>query len=84
MWVREGECNRCGECCVGEPPGEHGLGLPSVHGFCPLYALLSDGKYGCTGHHGHPFYLGGCVDWPTDPVQIADKPSCSYSFKWVD
>jgi len=82
VWIRHGECTRCGQCCVGDPfNGEEGAA--SVAGYCPLYRLL-DGRGHCSGHGQHPYYLGGCNRWPDRPELIADKPSCTYTFEWRD
>lgn len=81
-WIREGECNRCGECCVGDPMEDMPRPGP-VSGYCPLYRIAADGRGWCSDRQ-HPYYLGGCIAWPDDPRQIADKPSCSYTFHWVD
>jgi hypothetical protein len=56
---------------------------PTVPGMCPLYAIAADGK-GCCTDRKHPLYLSGCNTWPDHPRQIADKPSCSYSFRWAE
>lgn len=77
MWQRAGECCRCGECCRGNPF----TGEPD--GWCPLARMEADAKVTCTDRE-HPYYLAGCVVWPTHPAQIADKPSCSYTFTWID
>jgi hypothetical protein len=76
MYVRSGECNRCGDCCKGNPfTGEPG-------GYCPLFAWASEGVGHCTDRR-HRYYLSGCNVWPTHPDQIADKPNCSYTFARV-
>jgi hypothetical protein len=90
-WVRSGYCCRCGECCVGDPfNGELGPLMTGTH--CPLYRLIGlDNKI--VGHCiAHPptaevqndYYYNNCSVWPDDPRQIADKPSCTYKFTWVD
>ncbi len=93
MWVRDGECCRCGECCTGTPP--EGLRVtdlmkrdPVVEGYCPLYEI-HDGVGFCAGHVGvvpegqeDPYYMGGCNVWPDDPNQITNYPSCTYTFTW--
>jgi hypothetical protein len=94
-WVRSGECCRCGQCCSGTPPPDF-LGTPAmqrappVEGMCPLYEIR-DGAGFCIGHTGavpegqeDAYYLAACNVWPTDPLNIADKPGCSYVFAWVD
>lgn len=78
---RSGECNRCGQCCEGDP-FDGRLGEPKIENMCPLYDLL-DGKGHCTDRM-HPYYLSGCNIWPTHPEQIANKPLCGYSFEEVD
>lgn len=81
VWERSGECCRCGECCKGDPfNGE--LGEAPVCDYCPLFRWLQDGRGSCSDRK-HPYYLSGCVDYPTRPEQITDKPSCSYTFARV-
>lgn len=78
QWIRSGSCNRCGECCFGDP-FNGGEGAPAVPGACPL--LRRDGdKYLCSNRE-HPYYLGGCNVWPSIPQHIVDYPSCSYTFR---
>lgn len=81
-WVREGECNRCGECCKSGDPFNGELGEPEIKNSCPLLTI-KEGVFTCKDRQ-HPYYLGGCVIWPTEPRQIENYPSCSYTFKWVD
>ena len=80
-WVRSGECSRCGECCKGAMPGNDGTA--KVEGYCQLFEWLG-GKGHCGGHGQHEYYLAGCNVWPQHPDNIADKPSCTYTFTWVD
>lgn len=80
-WRRVGECNRCGECCRSGDPFNGELGAPSIAGACPLYRE-SDGLGACADR-AHPYYLGGCASWPSEPEHIADYPSCSYRFEPV-
>lgn len=97
-WVRSGYCCRCGECCVGDPyagndeqrPSELMKRAPPVEGYCPLYEIR-DGQGFCAGHVGvapegqeDPYYMAGCVAWPSAPDNIAGCPSCTYTFTWVD
>lgn len=99
MWVRSGECCRCGECCIGIPvlaadadPKDLIARKPVVPGKCPLFEWhhKPDGnKVGtCIGHletsAPHPYYLQGCNVWPTVPHHIVNYPSCTYKFTWVD
>lgn len=82
-WRRLGECSRCGECCSPDP----GVGYftaaerasATCEGFCPLYRHDGE-RASCAGHGTHQFYLGGCVDHPKLPGDLATTPSCSYSF----
>lgn len=97
-WIREGYCCRCGECCVGDPRPDKEALRPNdpmrrpaqVEGMCPLFELhhgASEGEGFCIGHeppNQHEYYLAGCNVWPTDPSNIADKPSCTYTFKWAE
>jgi len=81
VWERSGECNRCGECCVGDPFNGT-LGPAEVPGYCPLFRWLEPGRGHCSDRQ-HSYYLSGCNTFPSHPSQIADKPSCSYSFRRV-
>jgi len=93
-WQRHGECNRCGECCIGDP-FPHGEDdprrselmrqKPEREGMCPLLTFKStDGLSACLGHGTDPYYLSGCNVWPTQPSHVAHCPSCSYKWEWVD
>jgi hypothetical protein len=84
MWVRHGECNRCGECCKSGDPfnGEEGVG--EFPGACPLLSLV-DGLHHCLGRDiSHPYYVNGCSQWPSIPEHITAYPSCSFTFTWQD
>jgi hypothetical protein len=80
VYVRTGECCRCGECCYGDPFNGD-LGPPEIADACPLLALHA-GVYTCTDRQ-NTYYLSGCNVWPTHPAQIADKPGCSFRFELV-
>lgn len=82
VYVRTGECNRCGECCRTGDPFNGEMGEPAIPGACPLLALL-DGIHTCTDR-SNEYYLKGCNVWPTHPNQIIDKPSCSYKFERIN
>jgi hypothetical protein len=68
---------------VGDDPAwNHARRADSVTGMCAFYALhTKDGKPGCSNRKNQ-VYLGGCNTFPEHPGQIADKPSCSYRFRW--
>lgn len=67
-WRREGECNRCGDCCVP----------------CPLLRRTDDTTQAtCAGHGVDPYYLAGCNVWPSKPEHIAHLTRCSYRFVQV-
>ncbi len=67
---------------------------PVVAGYCPLFRWhegAAEGSGFCSGHTGvvppgeeDPYYLAGCHEWPTDPSNIVNCPSCTYTFQWVD
>ncbi len=80
-FVRSGECCRCGECCKSGDPFEGEMGKPDIAGACPLLTL-ADGQHVCTDRK-NPYYLNGCNVWPTHPGQIANYPSCTYTFEAV-
>jgi hypothetical protein len=96
-WVREGYCCRCGECCVGDPWVGNPEERPRkavVAGYCPLFEWhhgAKEGKGFCAGHIGavpqgkeNKYYMNACRLWPDDPMQIKDKPSCTYTFRWSE
>jgi len=80
MWVREGECNQCGECCKSGNPLEE---TPVIPGACALYREDDNGLGFCSNRQ-HPYYLGGCNVWPSQPSHIEAYPSCSYTFRWTE
>jgi hypothetical protein len=98
-WVRSGECCRCGACCEagGDPfPGDKtdndrcseimATRQPERPGACPLLQFhigAPEGDTSCVGHGHDPYYLSGCVDWPTDPAHIKDYDRCTFTFEWV-
>lgn len=60
---------------------------------CPLLTFnTTDGsRTACLGHIGmvpegeeDPYYMSGCIEWPTVPGHIENFPSCTYSFVWED
>lgn len=66
---------------------------PEVAGYCPLFkwANLPEGPGFCKGHTGavpageeDTYYLAGCHLWPEHPDNIANCPSCTYTFAWQD
>lgn len=88
-WLRSGECNRCGECCLGTDPSiknpmftdaERADRQFAQH--CPLLRF-ADGRYGCAGHGAHPFHATGCDTHPREPADLELTPSCSYTFEAV-
>jgi hypothetical protein len=99
-WVRTGECCQCGDCCIGYPfAGDDSdkenprcselmrTRQPEQPGRCPLLTFhigAPQGDTSCLGHDGDPYYLSGCVVWPSHPDHIRDYPRCSYSFAWQE
>lgn len=73
-WIRDGYCCGCGECCIGDPFNGN-EGDAEIVGGCPLL-----GAHGCKNKE-HPYYRNACVLFPQHPTQIADKPSCTYTFR---
>lgn len=82
VFIRTGECSRCGECCRTGDPFAGTMGKPEIAGACVLLALLPDGLHACKDRQ-NPYYLNGCNVWPTHPGHISDKPSCTYKFERV-
>lgn len=77
MWIREGECNRCGDCCRSGNP------LTGEPGICPIAIQNADGTVHCTNRQ-HEYYLKACTHWPSSPENIAAYPNCSYTFRWSE
>lgn len=72
VFRRTGYCCRCGECCINpDAPG----------GMCPLWREA--GGVGECSERMSPYYLAGCVDWPSKPEHLLGKPSCTYRFERV-
>ncbi len=76
--VRAGECNRCGDCCVGNPyTGEAG-------GPCPHLQRDADGLATCTIHGVEGSYWAqGCNAWPSKPEHVRQPhmARCSFTFE---
>jgi hypothetical protein len=52
---------------------------------CPLLsAVKKDGTRVCNGYGHHPYYLKGCNVWPSIPEHTADKPRCTYTWRWAE
>lgn len=84
VWRRSGDCNRCGECCSGDPfNGELGTNVIDGIVSCPILRKQGDGTSTCSDR-GHPYYLNGCNVFPQFPEQVANYPSCSYVFTLVE
>lgn len=96
-WVRKGECNRCGDCCMTGDPFNGELGVGEVPGVCPLFKWsIENGvrlgsckvRSGEANKSDHPYIenytTNGCEKWPSIPEHVAGFPNCSYTFEWVD
>ena len=82
-WLREGYCCKCGDCCEGNP--KRGTWPDKLDGMCPLLGRKrEDGTRLCIGHGKHPYYLQGCVVWPSIPAHTLRHKRCTYSWRWVD
>lgn len=80
-WIREGECCKCGDCCHGDPF----VSDSGPEQVCPLLGLIQpDGTRLCTGYGVHPYYLQGCVVWPTIPEHTANYPRCTFTWRWEE
>ena len=84
MYIREGECNQCGLCCL--PPTPERIEAYHKAGYecktqhlsgCPLEARTKDGRIYCTAYDKRPEM---CKVFPQQPVDIETIPECSYSF----
>lgn len=81
LWMRMGECNRCGECCLGWGAGP-----------CPHLIKEDYNKFSCAiqDHkseieivHGHDAMPKLCSPWPANPRDldhIAFQNKCGYFF----
>jgi hypothetical protein len=84
LWLRTGNCIRCGECCKSGDPFDGQKGVGRFPGACPLLGLDGNtGQYKCLNRQD-PYYLNGCASWPSIPQHIEDYPSCSYVFELVE
>ncbi len=74
---RVGECNRCGDCCRGNPYTGEDPDKP-----CPRLRQETDGLTSCELHGQDASYWGkGCNVWPTEPGHITHLDRCSFSFE---
>lgn len=93
VWVRKGDCNRCGDCCKTGDPFVGQLNItPRVDGACPLFKFNSDGLGTCMYRTGEiisdnilikNYTENACSKWPQAPEQIEGFSNCSYTFEWV-
>jgi hypothetical protein len=61
---RNGECNRCGECC-------------RILFRCPFLGADSQGDHVCRIYHKR---FGSCRLYPIQPRDLLEVENCSYSF----
>ncbi len=74
---RVGECNRCGDCCRGNPYTGEDPDKP-----CPHLIQHTPDLASCEIHGQHDTYWGqGCYAWPEKPRNIAHLPRCSFRFE---
>jgi hypothetical protein len=80
MWVREGYCCRCGDCCRGSIDG-----LPAqADGACPYLGAAHAGERLCTIHDTvDTYWAKGCNVWPTHPSNIEGLTRCTFTFREV-
>ena len=62
--LRQGECNRCGECC-------------KILFRCPFLKTLDNGEYSCRIYHSR---FASCRHYPVDSRDLREVNNCSYSF----
>lgn len=80
-WIREGSCNRCGDCCVGSPYPER----PAIAGMCPNLRPQPDGTRICGVQDGDDSYWQmACRAWPSEPQHTAHLPRCSFTWCWQE
>lgn len=71
---RSGDCNRCGQCCTGNP-------YTGGADDCPHLIRHDAFNTSCAIHGSTDTYWDrGCRIFPTHPAQVADKPACSFKF----
>jgi hypothetical protein len=61
---RQGECNRCGECC-------------KILFRCPFLATDASGEYSCRIYR---WRFASCRHFPVDPRDLLEVVNCSFSF----
>jgi hypothetical protein len=62
--LRQGDCDRCGECC-------------KILFRCPFLIESAQGEHSCRIYHRR--FLS-CRHFPVDPRDLAEVCKCSYSF----
>ena len=98
VWVRRGECKRCGQCCnirlvapeqyerVQEEARASGQ-IPEnavLDPVCANYHRQPDGRMGCDLHETAA-YPAGCRAFPSNPRQwYLVMEHCGYEFVWVE
>jgi len=76
QWRREGECSRCGDCCVGDP-FDGARGEPHFPGMCPELVPGPDATRVCRVHGSKGddvasrYWRMACALWPTKPIHVA-------------
>ena len=61
---RQGECNRCGECC-------------KILFRCPFLKTLDNGEYSCRIYESR---FAPCRHFPVDTRDLREVTNCSFSF----
>lgn len=75
LYVLQGECIRCGDCCIGgDDPFDGAHGEPEIPGMCPALRKGPDGTRICIDH-GKPdtYWDRGCRTWPSKPEHLAQS-----------
>ena len=84
---RTGECNKCGDCCVGGDPWNGARGAPTIPGMCPALREGPDGTRICSVHGtDDPYWQNGCRVWPSSPDHVAQDHMgrCAFAFVRVE
>lgn len=68
----DGHCNRCGDCCRGDP-----FDPESGRAYCPFFSFDANGFGVCSGRDSR-YYFENCALFPQTQAQIALLPNCSY------
>jgi hypothetical protein len=80
-WIREGECCKCGDCCIASPYPDRA----AIDGMCPNLVSGPNGTRICSVHNTTDEYWSeACALWPTKPEHTAPYSRCTFTWRWEE